>query len=86
MDTTVKFKDMIRNYKIMRVITFEQEGNRHEKVAVLLRFEKETRSKNNNNNFLKERKYTITYSSYLYNSVLFTPQYFFVMIISALVN
>lgn len=38
MDTTVKFKGMIRNYKIMRVITFEQEGNRHEKVAVLLRF------------------------------------------------
>ena len=42
-----KFKALIRNYKIMSVITFEQEGNKREKVAILFRFLKETRSKNN---------------------------------------
>jgi len=45
-----KFKALIRNHKIMSVITFEQEGNKREKVAILFRFLKETRSKNN---FLK---------------------------------
>ena len=41
------FKALTRNYTIMSIITFVQEGNKHEKVAILLRFLKETRSKNN---------------------------------------